>query len=401
MGPHTLRRRFVEELFEWTGVVDSIEEPAAAEVWASSAVAEWVELGGDAAVLAALVTDRAPLAASLIDWIVSGAAPPDGPEWVAEVGRCEARSAVEVRSGDELAVVIEYASTDGSRHDLSVTMNAGVVVGLSVGPSGLAEAVRAGEVEGMEVGQLDVEEALTIVRQALGGLGDRRLPDSSRLNVPLFLRRFEVDSSVESRAIDALLIVDRDVDDDRYAADLMRSALRVDDDVVAPRSAREAARKFAAKVSQGDPDALTLIEVAGGESAGVGSAPSLDDEQALRMLLGATGSYLAPRSLAPHDRSECEAILELESADWLGAILSVVRAGVGVAVSGRSLVAGINQCPEVTTTIPKADAERIAWAFELTLYAWQVTGVLDEDGSLAETGVWLLPRAAIFAWDQH
>ena len=58
----------------------------------------------------------------------------------------------------------------------------------------------------------------------------------------------------------------------------------------------------------------------------------------------------------------------------------------------------INRCPEITTTIPKQDAGRIGWAFEQTMYAWAVTGILDEDGCLTDAGRWLLPRVALAAW---
>ncbi|MGI9607172.1 MAG: hypothetical protein ACR2P0_13630 [Acidimicrobiales bacterium] len=50
------------------------------------------------------------------------------------------------------------------------------------------------------------------------------------------------------------------------------------------------------------------------------------------------------------------------------------------------------------TTIPKRDAPRVAWAFDQTLYAWELLGVIDDAGRVTPVGRWLLPRAALSAW---
>ena len=115
--------------------------------------------------------------------------------------------------------------------------------------------------------------------------------------------------------------------------------------------------------------------------------------------LRAVAAYLRPVDLSVHPTPTQEALIELEWADWLGAVIGLARSEVGTEVDGRTLVQLINRCPEITTTIPKNDAARIGWAFEQTLYAWAVTGVLDDDGALTEAGRWLLPRAALAAWE--
>ena len=114
--------------------------------------------------------------------------------------------------------------------------------------------------------------------------------------------------------------------------------------------------------------------------------------------LRCVAAYLTPIDLSAHEPASRMEIAELEWADWVGALLGLVRGGVGQPVDGRALVDHINRCPELTTTIPAADRERFAWAFEQVLFAWEVTGVLDDRGALTEAGVWLLPRAAIAVW---
>ena len=139
------------------------------------------------------------------------------------------------------------------------------------------------------------------------------------------------------------------------------------------------------------PDALVLFEVLGG--------PGLaDGHVSFDHYLRCVAAYLAPVDLSAHEPASRMEIAELEWADWVGALLGLVRGGPGQSVDGRTLVDHINRCPELTTTIPAAERERFAWAFEQVLFAWEVTGVLDERGALTEAGVWLLPRAAIAVW---
>lgn len=78
-------------------------------------------------------------------------------------------------------------------------------------------------------------------------------------------------------------------------------------------------------------------------------------------------------------------------------MLGLVRAGVGTPVDGDALVDFVNRCPEVTTTIPKADRARIAWAFSVVGEAWARAGVT-AGGLLTAAGVDLLPAALAHAW---
>ena len=106
---------------------------------------------------------------------------------------------------------------------------------------------------------------------------------------------------------------------------------------------------------------------------------------------------VAPSSLEPLAPVERDAVVILEWADWLGAVIGAVRAGAGTTIDGSALVDFVNRCPEVTTTIPKADRPRIEWAFSVIAAAWEDLGVT-EDGRLTDVGVALLPTALAHAW---
>ena len=97
---------------------------------------------------------------------------------------------------------------------------------------------------------------------------------------------------------------------------------------------------------------------------------------------------------------EAEAlVVSLERADWLGAVVELVRAGPGTAVDGGSLVAAVERCPEVDGEVSDDDRELVAAAFEVVLPAWRACGVLDADNRLTPVGAWVLPRALGYAWD--
>ena len=98
------------------------------------------------------------------------------------------------------------------------------------------------------------------------------------------------------------------------------------------------------------------------------------------------------------DRTDPLGRLALEWADWLGAVIGVARAGEGCAVDGSVMVDFVNRCPEVTTTIPKADRGRIEWAFDTVIEPWTEWGLLDDDGRMTSLGLSVLPAALRRAW---
>jgi hypothetical protein len=91
--------------------------------------------------------------------------------------------------------------------------------------------------------------------------------------------------------------------------------------------------------------------------------------------------------------------MALEFGDWLGAVIELVRAGVGASASPEDLVSNINDCPEVEGEVAPEDASVVQTAFELVLPAWEATGAVDDRRRLTSLGRWGLPRALAWAWD--
>jgi hypothetical protein len=96
---------------------------------------------------------------------------------------------------------------------------------------------------------------------------------------------------------------------------------------------------------------------------------------------------------------ELEALASLEWADWLGAVIGTVRAGVGTTVSGDTLVNHVNRTPEITSSIPKRDRGWYAWGFAVAIETWAELGIVDHRRRLTEAGRWALPQALLAAWE--
>jgi hypothetical protein len=92
------------------------------------------------------------------------------------------------------------------------------------------------------------------------------------------------------------------------------------------------------------------------------------------------------------------AVMALELADWLGAVVGLVRGGVGANAEPTALVAAINNCQEVDGTVNPDDAELVELAFEMVLPTWETVGAVDADRRLTALGAWGLPRALARAW---
>jgi hypothetical protein len=67
----------------------------------------------------------------------------------------------------------------------------------------------------------------------------------------------------------------------------------------------------------------------------------------VELVLRCVAATISPREESGLDPEEEATLLSLEHADWLGAIVSVVRKGVGADASPEALVEGISACPEV------------------------------------------------------
>jgi hypothetical protein len=179
----------------------------------------------------------------------------------------------------------------------------------------------------------------------------------------------------------------RDPDDDAYARDVLvrglgERAAPDDDDVARAASILRAAAEVDAPVAQWLAASVGPVDL---------------DESDLDVVLAALAAAVAPAALEPLEPDARDAVLVLEWADWLGAVLGLVRGGVGGDAEPQALVDHVNRCPEVTTTIPKADRDRVAWAFAVCTEAWGDLGLV-VDSKLTALGRALLPLALERAW---
>ena len=86
-------------------------------------------------------------------------------------------------------------------------------------------------------------------------------------------------------------------------------------------------------------------------------------------------------------------------ADWVGAIVGVVREGVGADASPEALVGYIDDCPEVEGVVDPDETTLVEMVFELILPAWEAAGAVDQNRRLTLLGRWGLPRALAWAFD--
>ena len=373
-------------------MLENAETAAIAEAWASGAVAEWWALGGSRDGLAKSLDEHA-MAAAVVGWI-EGSEPPGGEGVLVDVGQHVPVKAWELRDPtdpSERGVIVTYEAPSGDRHDVSVSIIDAQLFAVTIGPEGLADAADGDQQRGLVRSQLDVGDAMAAIAASIGRPASDLTP-MSEASVPLLRRRLDISTNDTSAFADddAVILDGRDAELDRYAADVIRSALRKPLDAPAPASVDEAVAACRARLEATDPDAITVAEVAGFDHTRI-----LDVDGLLQLV----GAYLAPETLAAHSVAEQEALARLEAADWIGAILGLSRAPVGASVDGDMLVTAINRAPEITTSIPKRDAKALAWTFEAMLYAWEVTGVL-RDGEVTDAAAWLLPRAAIAGWER-
>ena len=127
------------------------------------------------------------------------------------------------------------------------------------------------------------------------------------------------------------------------------------------------------------------------------SGPVDLDDPDPEVVVAALAATVAPASLEPLAPSMRDAVLELEIADWLGAVLGLCRAGVGTSTDPLRLVDHVNRCPEVTTEIPQADRDRVAWAFGVVTEPWRELGLV-EAATLTAFGCAVLPEVLLTAW---
>ncbi|HEX6329854.1 MAG TPA: hypothetical protein VF129_01000 [Actinomycetota bacterium] len=118
----------------------------------------------------------------------------------------------------------------------------------------------------------------------------------------------------------------------------------------------------------------------------------------LELWLGAAGGLVSPREETGLDVEEESVVMALEHADWLGAVVGLVRSGAGASAEPEALVGYIDACPEIDGAVDPDDASLVEMAFELVLPAWEAAGAVDEGRRLTPLGSWGLPRALAWAW---
>ncbi|MBO0687304.1 MAG: hypothetical protein J2P45_29495, partial [Candidatus Dormibacteraeota bacterium] len=129
-------------------------------------------------------------------------------------------------------------------------------------------------------------------------------------------------------------------------------------------------------------------------AAGWRKLPADDRE----LWLGTVGGLVAMREESGLEAEDESAIMALDTADWVGAVVGLVRAGRGADARPPALVAYVDSCPEIESSVDRDEAELMEYGFELVLPAWEAAGVVTQDRRLTELGRWGLPRALAWAW---
>ncbi len=204
------------------------------------------------------------------------------------------------------------------------------------------------------------------------------------------------DSGDRSAEIDEQLLVDLDEDDeeflaaldeaDRHAVGVLRQALSEARGAPAPEAELAlTAKRLREGLASGHHPYDWLRA-----GAGFGAELPVEDSE---LLLAAVAGTISPREETGLEIEEESAIIAMENADWLGAVIELCRAGAGARAEPEDLVEAIDDCPEVEGTIDLDDATSVELAFEVVLYPWELCGVIDERRRLTPLGGWVLPRA--------
>jgi hypothetical protein len=120
----------------------------------------------------------------------------------------------------------------------------------------------------------------------------------------------------------------------------------------------------------------------------------------VELLLCCTAATISPEEETGLEVEEEALLVSLEHADWLGSIVTLVRAGPGADASPRALVDGIRTCPEVEleSELDVDDESHLDAAFSIVALPWHVLGLVDDFECLTELGAWVLPRGLARAW---
>ena len=377
-----------------------------AEAWGSDLAALALEASEDGVVrlVAALAEASGPAAAAAL-WALSAvtevvdlgdSALKPAPTWASSLGTSRCVEAMILRERRWESVAFRFVDSAEDAHVIVVDLVPPAVGGgdETVGEVNLGAVDLLDVLQEEDAGIVVVETALEVaagrVARALANTVEPR--DSAVANGRVLVVRLQ--AMVESVpaapvAVEASIpeIPVRDPDDDAYARDMLWRAVG---DVAEPGAAAlaQAAAVLREAAAHDDPIAHWL-------AASVGPV-DLDDTDT-DVVLAAVAATVSPASLLPLDHDARTAVLDLEWADWLGAVIELVRRGPGTPVDPEALVDHINRNPEVTSTIPKKDRPRVGWAFGAVTDLWEPIGLADA-GGITTFGCAVLPRALDRAW---
>jgi hypothetical protein len=181
---------------------------------------------------------------------------------------------------------------------------------------------------------------------------------------------------------------------DRQAAEILRSAIPGVVTALPPQPGlgRAAARLREALVKPGWPyryfDAACQWD----------GRPPRDDRE---LIVDAVASTMSPKGeVDDWPIEQLSTVMSLQHADWLGAVLGVVRAGAGSDAGPARLLRHVKNCPEIEDATEADDGDDIVLdAFESLMPLWEAVDVIDQDRRLTTLGRWVLPTALLQTWN--
>ena len=375
-----------------------------AEAWASDLTALAAETGPDGiSRLIAALADAGGAAAAAALWavhsMVEGLDPADpslepAPNWVDDLctSTCEAAWLLDERRGQSAA--LRFVDRADDRHVLLVDFvpatDGGERIGeVAVGPAELLDALEDPEsgIDALEVAPPELAGRIASAWRSTPEPTSSFVANGRLLRVRLAslgVDELEAPVWTEPTVPD---LPEPDPDADAWAVQVLDRALG---DTGTPDADAVAAAAAVLRAAAAVDDRLAQWLAAS-------EGPVDLDEPDLNVVLAALAAAVAPARMEPLAAEARRAVLELEWADWLGAIIGIVRAGAGVSVDPEGLVDQVNRCQEVTSTIPKADRDRVAWAFGVVTEPWEPLGIAVDD-TLTEFGGRILPLALRTGW---
>jgi hypothetical protein len=363
-----------DDIIAAAAVLGDIDDVARVEAWGSSALSVWRESESASDIDIELVdwlVGRGDQRAALVLLSIADALGLDetvrsparacldpAPGWVDHIGSAEPTRAWEIADGDERSIGIGFAHSDGSEMSLLADIDSEGLAALVVAPG--PEELFAEAEDVVAPLHLDLTDSATAIVEAWRRGRDRKaaVSETVMVNHMVALRRL---GQVLGEPLDDLL----HITDPPAEQDGLTSSERSDLDAWA----------------------IATLDSAIGRSAD--GEISVDAELVDPFTVGGRAGYPA---------EEREAFSALEWADWLGAVIGLVRAGPGVDCSASALVDHVNRCPEITSTVPKKDRPYYEWAWQHVVLLWQRHDLVDDERRLTEFGAQTLPKLLARAW---